>query len=174
MIIPVSKELYCSYMANIRHSTSSILTVVIFLVLTAIASIIYSGDAENRSAMEDNGLYIKSQMVIGTVFSVAQKLAEFNLDRNIGFGEKIKNHISELDLENINLSDSDKIFSQGYWSKLLYRLVEEWKNDGEETDQNNFGELFSWQKTSGGREILLILENKEYRLILPSFDFLSQ
>jgi len=160
-------------MASIRHSISSILTIVIFLVLAVMASVMYSGDESKKAEMEESILYQKTQMIFNTVFSAAKGLAEVNLDKNIGFGKKIKDQIAELDLQNVNWSEFDENnqiadkTSENYWSALVSRFKDEWQESSQELDQNNLQKVFDWQSTERGAEVLLNLADKEYKVILP-------
>ncbi len=162
------------YMTSIRRSISSILTIVIFLVLAALSTVMYSGDEEKKAEMENNLFYQKTRLVFDTVFSVARELAEINLDKNIGFGKKIKNQVEDLDLAEINWSKlevTDSIedpSSESSWLQFMSRFKNEWQNSQAESNQTSLDSFFSWQRTEQGMELIFRPENeKEYRLPVP-------
>lgn len=88
-------------MAIIRHSISNVLLIVAFLVLAAIASLVYSGDAGQKEKIIDNAWYQKAQSGIGAILYFSTALADMNLKKNIGFGQSLKEKLISSDQEDV-------------------------------------------------------------------------
>lgn len=86
-------------MAIIRHTISNIILIVAFLVLAAIASLLYSSDSGQREKIINNTWYQKAQSGIGAILYFSTALADLNLKKNIGFGQNVREKITSIDLE---------------------------------------------------------------------------
>ncbi|MFA5319528.1 MAG: hypothetical protein WC387_04185, partial [Candidatus Paceibacterota bacterium] len=69
-------------MVNFTRPFTSIFTIVAFLVLTVIATVIYGGSEEQKAEMEKNFFYQKTRSVFDTALEVAQALVLINVDTN--------------------------------------------------------------------------------------------
>ncbi|MFA5023654.1 MAG: hypothetical protein WC523_01685 [Patescibacteria group bacterium] len=90
-------------MAILRRSLSTFLMVVAFIALTALASINYNTSQEQKTKIEENAWYQKGKEVLGTVYSAVIILTDFNLTKNLGYGQKIKNKLSAVNFKNLSL-----------------------------------------------------------------------
>jgi len=144
-------------MAKVKSSMSGFLMVVAFLVLTAIASVWYNGDEEQNAKLDQMALYQKAKGAVNAVLFSSQKLANFNLDKKIGLGEKIRDELETVDLKKVSLS-RDKVDVDS-WSDLKERVKEEWeKKDDEEGQQKD---PVVWEKDENEKVFLITFKNGE-------------
>lgn len=88
-------------MKNIRRSVSSLLLVVAFLVLTALTVLIYNTNSEQKEQLNNNPFYQKAKSVGEIVLFFSKTLADANLNKNIGFGQEIKDKITVSNIDNL-------------------------------------------------------------------------
>ena len=164
-------------MASRRKSVKSFLTVVAFLVLTAIAIVVYSGDEGQRAAAENNTLYQKTRQVLIAAWSAAQGLANWNLSHDLSLGngliDRIKDEAKSRGIENDATA----------WSGLWNSIKNNWNNRGqdanntEEINQDSpavpdlsadFYKMVSIEDTADGRRLVLRSKSgKEYKINWP-------
>jgi len=87
-------------MLNLRRFLSNLSLIVVALFLVAVASANY-GQPNRSIKLEQSGWFIKGKSIIKTVLNAAGGLASLNIDRNFGFGEKIKSRLAEENFKNI-------------------------------------------------------------------------
>ena len=150
-------------MSFFRHSSISLITVVVFLALAAIASYLYSsGDPGEKVELDDSRLWRQLQSGWGTISGA---------DRDAKSGFFVGDDYSSID--------------EGFWLRTKARLQEEWEKSGQETSAGNFTwqdeemsaefkelasefKRFSWQPDdSGGQIIFKAASGKEYKLNFP-------
>jgi len=158
-------------MAKFRSSISTFLMVVAFIALAALASVNYNGNEEQKEKLTENVWYQKAQNSLETVLAASKILADFNLNKNLGYGQKVKDELETIDWKAAESSPENK---SGFWSGLGDRLKEEWqKNSADEVD-TNFNDFFTYQKTATGADMIFTFKNgSEYKFPLP-FKFLSE
>lgn len=166
-------------MAKLRRSLTSILIVVAFLVLTAIATVLYGGSEEQKVKMEQNFFYQKARLVFDYFWVAAQGLIDIGLNKEGG------NRIIGEYAENSNV---DSELESGFWSRMGVKIKEAWEKSAgtgqddsfRDFDFNNFDlslpdrRFLDWQKTETGAELIFKKKSgEEYKLPLP-FKFLSR
>lgn len=92
-------------MVKLRSTLSSLLIIVAFCALTVLASFNYNYSPEQKEKLAENAWYQKAAQTFNTVFGAAQFLADANLSRNLGWGEKIKERVADVNLQDISLAD---------------------------------------------------------------------
>lgn len=95
-------------MLKLRRSLWSLLTVVVFLGLAALASVNYNSSSEQKQALEENAWYQKGKKMFIALLASATFLADANLNKNIGWGQKIKDRALKLDYQ--KFSEKTKLF----------------------------------------------------------------
>ena len=119
-------------MASLRQSVKSFLTVVAFLVLTAIAIVVYSGNEEQRAELNNNNLYQKTRQVLVAAWSTVQGLTSWNLSHDLGSGndliDRVKDEAQSQGIENDATA----------WTNLWSSAKDSWNN--RKQDINNNGE----------------------------------
>jgi|GEM_PF-1658957 len=114
-------------MTNQRQSVKSVLTIVAFLVLTAIATIIYGGDEKQKAQLETNFFWRQTKTVLDTVWAAAQGLVNINLERNTGLKQEFQ-ETWEVVNENPEVVP---VVDQSFWRRLISSIKTEWN----QTDQ---------------------------------------
>lgn len=168
-------------MSQVRDSAMSLVTLVVFLVLMAIALVLYGGNEEQKAKMENNVLWQKAKIAVDYSLALGSKLIGTSSEQNNDSGtliNDIDNQVTSITPTGNNGADSEP----GFWSGLGDKIKNEWQKDIPTTesgltdvDQNVGSSLnIDWQKTENGAEIILKTKNgTEYKLPLP-FKFFSQ
>lgn len=159
-------------------SLNSMIKIVVFLVLTAIAAVLYGGSEEQKAKMEQNFFYQKARAISDTIIGVAGSLVAINLHKNTG---PVVREVGDLSANALSSSLSSSDMGIGFWKKMANNIREEW--DSGEKDfridysgvrEINPNDFFSWQKTENGIEIIYRAKSgEEYKLPLP-FSFLNK
>lgn len=167
-----------------RNSLASLLMIVIFLVLIAIAASSYGSNQDQKTEMERNFFWQKTFAVIDMAKAAVQGLVDFGLGKQDG--NTASNLITAVNYDNAaavaavaipTVTGSDK--DEGFWSGAISQIKEEWQKGNDEispeTNQTTTGEKFlDWQKTATGADIIFREKSgAEHKLPLP-FKFLSE
>jgi hypothetical protein len=155
--------------------------VTAFIALAALASVNYSGSEEQKGKLAENVWYQKAQNSLETVLAASKILADFNLNKNLGYGQKVKDELETVDWKNISLGGSSEEAAEsspenksGFWSGLSDRLKKEWQESNADEVDTNFNDFFTYQKTATGADMIFTFKNgSEYKFPLP-FKFLSE
>jgi len=91
--------------------------IVAFLALVAIASVIYSGDANQDANAEQNALYEKTRSALAALWTASEGLAGINFIKST--------NISSISPE------ATTIANPSFWSDLWSKIKEEWQSGGE-------------------------------------------
>lgn len=138
-------------MANLSRSLSTFLVVVGFLVLTALAAVLYGGSTAQQEKMKQNVFWQGSRQVVDNFWLVAAGLGKAGSDR----GEE------KVDSQAIEAPEEGNL-----WLNFQTRLAQE-------RSANEIPPVIRWQKTETGAEIIFRSESgQEHKLRLP-FKFLS-
>ncbi|MFA5109201.1 MAG: hypothetical protein WC458_01515 [Patescibacteria group bacterium] len=157
-------------MVNFTRPFTSIFTIVAFLLLTVVATVIYGGSEEQKAEMEKNFFYQKTRSVFDTALEVAQALVLINVDSSAG---KAGQETIDSEPAGESLPGESAAVKNGFWSELGEKIKEEWKKSEESysaTDTGNFGSqnLFDWQRTETGTDLIFRLKSgEEKKLSLP-------
>jgi hypothetical protein len=158
-------------MSQTRDSINSIIITVVFLVLTAIATVLYGGSAEQKTAMNNNWLWRQTR----TAFDAG-------LSFLVGVGNLGNKNSSSTPAEVDQTAAAAA--EPGFWSRISTNLQDAWqKSETASTSDQSLaspqplesgGSSFAWQKNAQGAEIIFTAKSgREYKLPLP-FKFLSQ
>jgi hypothetical protein len=173
-------------MSKTKESLTSLLTIVAFLALTAIAAVLYGGNTEQKAQMENNFFWQKTRWALDLAFAIVPAFInpQSNQDQNAGSSRNASGDYPYNPGSEFAVPDS----SGGFWSDLVARLKAEWAKgvaEGTKTDFNNSGStdfqnnldvgrgaagirFFDWQKTEAGTEIIFRRQNgQEYKLLIP-------
>jgi hypothetical protein len=153
-------------MPFLRHTSFSLVTLVVFLALAAIASYLYSGPPGERVELNENALW--------------QKISASWKSKNNGiFAEKNpESNIYD------NYAGGEGGAGGAWWNNLKERFLTEWEKSGqaavfsEEASQIDLGpeaeaalgniKSFSWQVHASGFEISFNFPSgREFRLEIP-------
>ena len=162
-------------MSQVRDSAMSLVTLVVFLVLMAIALVLYGGNEEQKAKMENNVLWQKARIAVDYGLALGSKLIGTSSEQNNDSGiliNDIDNQVTSIMPTGDNGADSEP----GFWSGLGDKIKSEWQKDVPATessltdvDQNVSSAVnIDWQKTENGGEIILKTKNgTEYKLPIP-------
>lgn len=166
-----------------RNSLGSLLMIVIFLVLIAIAAVSYGSNSEQKAEMEKNIFWQKTFAVLEIVKKTGLGLISMGLGKKTDNSDTPGTMVSYDDnapqvVEAATPSASVNEKTGNSWTEMVSKIKEEWQKGGEAepnysaaVSNNSFIE---WQKTATGAEIIFRGKNdEEYKLPLP-FRFLSQ
>ncbi len=159
-----------------RNSLASLLTLVAFLVLIAMAAVLYGGSKEQQAQMEQNFFWQKTFLVFETAKAALQGLVDLSLGTKTSEnGPAASGEASGSDLA-LNLALKQSAPSGDWWSGLWNKIKEEWNKSDTDTSLTATAEdsPLRWEKTETGAEIVWQAKNgEEYKLSLP-FQFLSR
>jgi len=166
-------------MASAARSLSSFLVVVGFLVLTALAAILYGGNAAQQEKMKQNIFWQGARYVSDAALSAITGASSLSWSQNTAVGQKITETASQADLNELSLAGlknnipSDISGNNDLWSSWKERLAREWPNDN--TGQNNLeAGGIKWERMATGAEIIYTSKSgEEHKLPLP-FKFLGR
>lgn len=167
-----------------RHSLASLLMIVIFLVLIAIAASSYGSNQDQKTEMEKNLFWQKTFSMIDMAKGAVQGLVDF------GLGENGNNTASNL-TKTVNYDNAAAVVAVaipavtgsekdgGFWSGAISQIKEEWQKGSDEitseTNQTTTGEKFlDWQKTATGVDIIFREKNGTEHKLPLHFKFLSK
>ncbi|MFA5184850.1 MAG: hypothetical protein WC456_05020 [Patescibacteria group bacterium] len=164
-------------MSTKRQSLFSLLYVVVFLVLIAIAAVLYGSGQEEKAKREQNFFWQKVFSAWDAAKPVLQNVVDF------GLGKESSNTIAAPAVSEIaSTAGDDAAETPGFWSKMAAGIKAEWqKSDSDVSDPamstvlDEAGpQLLRWEKTATGAAIILQTKNgSEHKLPLP-FKFLSR
>ena len=167
-------------MANVSRSLSSFLVVVAFLVLTALASILYGGNSDQQEKMKQNIFWQGARYTADTLLSAVAGAGNIGLNKNLAFNQTIKDEAAQADLNNIsskNFNDdlgNNNGTTGNFWSDWKTRLTQAWPDNETSAATSGSSWPLKWQKTDTGAEIVFTSKSgKEHKLSLP-FKFLSR
>lgn len=158
-------------MFGVSKVFSSVILVVIFLALASLAAFLYNSDQAGQAEVINSSLAQKGTDIFNVVLDVSGGVADSNLEKNTGFGDKIvdvaSTFIKETDWEGLisgkkKISDSSSDLpaikaddgTPGFFSKLITAIKDEWQKIKEERGyyDNGEAEIFN-VKTEAGSEM---------------------
>jgi len=154
-------------MAKPWKAISSIITVVVFLALIAVATVLYSGDPEQKIKMEQNFFWHNTKIAIDSVWLALQGLTD------IGLGKEDENSNQAASaVEPVKTAES------GFFKKINSAIQEEWNKENETelsaAGRINWDKAWEWRKNASGAEIIFKDKNgEEHKVGLP-FKFLAE
>lgn len=167
-------------MANISRSLSSFLVIVGFLVLTALALILYGGTTTQQEKMKQNIFWQGGRYVADTLLGAVAGAGNIGQNKNLAVSQTIKDEAAQVDPNNISLDrlSSDATNNNGlsgnFWSDWKMRLTQAWPDNSTTAEPTAGAWPLKWQKTDTGAEIIFTSKSgQEHKLSLP-FKFLSR
>lgn len=146
---------------------SSIITVVVFLVLIAVAAVLYSGNPEQKVKMEQNFFWRNTKIAMDYIWIALQGVTDIGLGKESDSGGQVS---SETEIT--------ETAETGFLKKIGSSIREEW-DQGSEKELNaalpiNSDKVWQWRKTAAGAEIIFKDKNgEEHKVSLP-FKFLAE
>lgn len=150
-------------MAKLNKTLSSIVLLVTFLAITAIATVMYGGSADDKAKMEQNFFYQKTNLALSYVWVAAKSLIGLNLNKNVGLNQSMQD---DLTVTSDNLRDVQPDF----FSRITSQIKAEWEKGGDENfdSGDNLGKLVEYQKNETGGELIFNPKSEaEYKISLP-------
>jgi hypothetical protein len=150
-------------MAKLSKSLSGIVLLVVFLAITAIATIMYGGSADDKAKMEQNFFYQKTNLVLGYAWVAAKSLIGLNLNKNVGLNQSAQDDLAVT-------SDELQAVQPDFLSRTVAKIQTEWEKGDSESPEPaaNIGELIKYQKTENGGELIFSPKREvEYKIPLP-------
>lgn len=78
-------------MFGLRKTLSPIILIVVFFALASLASYFYSSDQAKQAEINNSPWLQKGKAVLNIVLNTSSSVADSNVERNIGFGDKLVN-----------------------------------------------------------------------------------
>ncbi len=150
-------------MAIFSRSVKSFILVVGFLILTAVAAVIYGGDEARKQNMQNSVFWQKTQSALSAVWALGTGLGNNN-DVGTALKEKVATE------------------TPGFWADLKARFQTEWqKVDTSKLNSEDIkaaatasDKFLSWERNENGVTLIFRLKSgEEYKLNLP-FKFLGR
>lgn len=134
-------------MFGISKTLGLIVLAVVFLTLAGLATFFYNSDQAKQADINNSPLLQKGKAVLSVVLNTSGSVADSNVDRNTGFGNKMvdtaRNFIETTDWRGIisgkkivkeSINDTSPAApvlnpnneAPGFFSKLITSLKEEW------------------------------------------------
>jgi hypothetical protein len=166
---------------SVFRPIKSIIGIVAFLVLIAVAAIVYSGDENKEADMEQDFFYRQTKTALDFIFGSAQGLVDLSLEE--GAKDPVSGALDSIESK----SGSDVAAQDGFWARIVGQIKEEWETGGE-IEQNNFvspnsdvimpegnileesrfADYFNWEKNEDGLAIIFkTKKGEEYKIPLP-------
>ncbi len=95
-------------MFGLRKTLGSLLMVVAFLVLAALATFFYNADQEQKNELVNNNLVKKSGETLGALVGVSEKMTEVNVQKNIGMEKALAGFVGRVDWQALLTGTSTK------------------------------------------------------------------
>jgi len=92
-------------MFNLRRLFSTAVLIIAFLALASFSAATFNGSQASGAVQNENPIYQKAKIAWDYLFLAAKSLAEINLNKNIGYGQKIKDEaesqLSQVDFNSL-------------------------------------------------------------------------
>ena len=114
-------------MLGLRNILKSIVLVVIFVALAALATYFYNSDEARQVEIKNNPLLLKGKEVLSAVFNVSSEIVDVNAEKNLGFGHKMVEKANDV-LENTDwqgLINGTKPIKESFSKKMTDYSEEE-------------------------------------------------
>ncbi len=158
-------------MSQSHNSVISLLAIIVLLVLTVLATALYSGDKAQQNKLDHNVFWRTTRLVFNSTLGLLQGATEINTPQGNVSSPTNSDHSQNL--------ESKKHFqnSTTWMSKTMEKIKKAWaesdQNNSPPSSSTNDQKIFDWQKLNNGAEIIFRPEKgSEYKLLLP-FKFLG-
>jgi hypothetical protein len=163
--------------------------VIVLLILTFLATVLYGGNAEQKAKLNNNFFWQKTRIVFDSTLGFLGAITEIGLIE-VNDSDSENSNSQNLNQENLNQQPDN---TSNLFSSLTAKVKNAWdeSSDGEnsingsndkvlnnEDKKNsidsNVEKFVEWRPIIGGAEVIFKLKNgQEYKFILP-FKFLGQ
>jgi len=181
-------------MSNTKESVTSLLVIIAFLALTAIAAVLYGGSQDQQSQLQNNWLWQKARWALDTAWSAVPGIINSpDQSQNAVAGPTASGGSYPY---NPGADVATTVQTNGFWSGIMAKLQAEWDKSvtaGTKTDFGNSNSVnvasgsnvsggfsagarfFDWQRTDTGAEITFRWQNVgAFTLPLPFKVFSNQ
>ena len=155
-------------MAKLNNSISGFLTVVAFLVLTALAASWQGGGQAQSSNSHQSAIYQKARSFAQTILFAPENVTTVNLKKKVSWSEKIKKEAGKIDSNKIMNIKSKLGFSS--WSGFVDKITAEKPNQmTENVSERAKTNFITGHRSEDGNFFVIEIEDAgTYRLPLPS------
>ncbi|MFA5154807.1 MAG: hypothetical protein WC453_00030 [Patescibacteria group bacterium] len=158
-----------------RQSLFSLLSVIALLVLVAIATVLYSGDQEERAQREQNLFWRQVFAAWEAAKPVLRGAVDFALGQQSG--ETIAAPVVA-----VVTPSPGSAATAGFWSGLFEKIKAEWRASGNpalEADvsgglESTVPGLLRWEKTADGAALILQTKHGSKQILSLPFKFLGR
>jgi len=155
-------------MAKLNNSTSGFLTVVVFLVLTALAVVWHGGGQAQTDNSKQSAIYQKARSFIQTILFAPERITTVDSTRKIVWNEKIKDEARKIDPNKIAIIKNK--LGLNSWSEFVGKIK---AKKPDQITENNLGKaktsFITGHRSEDGNFFVVEIESAgTYRLPLPS------
>ena len=159
-------------MSQTRNSAISLLAVIALLALTALATLLYSGNKEQKAKADNNIFLKKTRLVFDFSLQALQGITDLGMNNS-------QHSLSSIDSSNkIDVNKIQK--TNGFMSGMKKKAQQAWnENDSKNNltnnpDSSNLNNFISWKSVKDGAQIIFrSKDGKDYKMFLP-LRFLSK
>ncbi len=152
-------------MAKPFSALSSIITIVVFFALIAVATILYSGDPEQKVRVEQNFFWRNAKVAMDSVWIAVQGMAD------IGLGKNYENQASTTPIV-------QAVEEAGTFQQIGADIKEEWDKDGgiklNAATDVNLDKVWEWRQNADGAEVVFKDKDGEEHIVSLPFKFLAK
>lgn len=152
-------------MAKSFSALRSIVTIVVFFALIAVATILYSGDPEQKVRVEQNFFWRNAKVAMDSAWIAVQGIAD------IGMGKSYENQASTTAVVKT-------VEEVGAFQQIGADIKEEWDKDGglklDSVAEVNLNKVWEWRKNAAGAEIVFKDKDGEEHIVSLPFKFLAE
>jgi len=152
-------------MAKPFSALSSIVTVVVFFALIAVATILYSGNPEQKVRVEQNFFWRNAKVAMDSVWIAVQGVAD------IGMGKSYEGQASTTPIV-------QAVEEAGTFQQIGADIKEEWNKDGgiklDTVSEVNLDKIWEWRKNAAGAEVVFKDKDGEEHIVSLPFKFLAE
>jgi len=152
-------------MAKPFSALSSIVTIVVFFALIAVATILYSGDPEQKERVEQNFFWRNAKVAMDSAWIAVQGITD------IGMGKSYEDQASTTAVVKA-------VEEVGTFQQIGADIKEEWDKDGglklDAATEVNLDKVWEWRKNAVGAEIVFKDKDGDEHIVSLPFKFLAE
>ncbi|MFA6995397.1 MAG: hypothetical protein WC249_03255 [Patescibacteria group bacterium] len=154
-------------MSQTKDSAISLLSVIVLLVLTAMATVLYGSNAEQKAQLNNSIFWQKTR----SVFDIA--LVGLESITAISLSKKTSPLSSTVDINEKSSYVLDQVgVVGGFWPKTAMKIKNAWEKSSENSStvpaDSSLDDLVEWRQTDSGAEIIFRPKSEiEHKLVLP-------
>ncbi|MFA6194915.1 MAG: hypothetical protein WC719_04240 [Patescibacteria group bacterium] len=152
-------------MAKPFSALSSIVTIVVFFALIAVAAILYGGNSEQKARVEQNFFWRNAKVAMDSVWIAVQGVAD------MGMGKSYEGQASTTPI----VQATEEV---GTFQQIGADIKDEWNKDGgiklETVSEVNLDKIWEWRKNAAGAEVVFKDKDGEEHIVSLPFKFLAE